>query len=220
VRGFDHAEESFSCETPSMIHEALKILCRQCSEFACANMVQFHIGRIATDRAIVREQIVDFVGRESKSQGCIDVFQPPPARPPAPSRPRTASGRNSGTTLHLVERTEHRLGHAVVNELQDLMAVERGFAGKNPRRSRSMRRTASRPHRRAISVALEDQGEMVPKRGTLSSMRPRRRRGLAVLEQALQYIGFPRIERALGFDEMPVFGGCDLNDPWDVASGS
>src|SRR2546422_2913570 len=25
-----------SCETPSMIHEALKILCRQCSEFACA----------------------------------------------------------------------------------------------------------------------------------------------------------------------------------------
>src|SRR5437867_6013123 len=37
---------------------------------------------------------------------------------------------------------------------------------------RSMRRTASRPHRRAISVAFEDQGEMVPKRGTLSSMRP------------------------------------------------
>src|SRR5207245_2576844 len=35
-----------------------------------------------------------------------------------------------------------------------------------------MRRTASSPHRRAISVALEDQGEMVAKRGKLSSMRP------------------------------------------------
>ena len=31
---------------------------------------------------------------------------------------------------------------------------------------RSMRRTASSPHTRAMSVALLDQGEMVPKRGT------------------------------------------------------
>src|SRR5207249_11090331 len=34
-----------------------------------------------------------------------------------------------------------------------------------------------------------------------------RRRGLAVLEQALQYIGFERIERSVDFDEMPVLGG-------------
>src|SRR6266446_8255530 len=34
-----------------------------------------------------------------------------------------------------------------------------------------MRRTASRPHRRAISLALEDHGEIVPRRGTTSSGR-------------------------------------------------
>ncbi len=27
------------CSCPSMVHEALKILCRQCSEFACANII-------------------------------------------------------------------------------------------------------------------------------------------------------------------------------------
>src|SRR5712691_5292603 len=37
---------------------------------------------------------------------------------------------------------------------------------------RSTRRTAARPHRRAISVAFDDHGEIVPRRGTLSSMRP------------------------------------------------
>src|SRR6266705_78619 len=43
---------------------------------------------------------------------------------------------------------------------------------KNHAVPRSTRRTASRPHRRAISVAFDDHGEMVPRRGTLSSMRP------------------------------------------------
>ena len=28
-----------ACGSPSMTHDALKILCRQCSEFACANIV-------------------------------------------------------------------------------------------------------------------------------------------------------------------------------------
>ncbi len=28
-----------ACGSPSMIHDALKILWRQCSEFACANIV-------------------------------------------------------------------------------------------------------------------------------------------------------------------------------------
>ena len=36
---------------------------------------------------------------------------------------------------------------------------------------RSMRRTASRPHTCAMSVALLDQGEMVPKRGTTDDLR-------------------------------------------------
>src|SRR6266571_5902021 len=43
---------------------------------------------------------------------------------------------------------------------------------KNHATPRSMRRTASRPQRRAISLAFDDHGEMVPRRGTLSSMRP------------------------------------------------
>src|SRR6266704_1993229 len=43
---------------------------------------------------------------------------------------------------------------------------------KNHAVPRSTRRTASRPHRRAISVAFDDHGEIVPRRGTLSSMRP------------------------------------------------
>src|SRR6266581_6812950 len=43
---------------------------------------------------------------------------------------------------------------------------------KNHAMPRSTRRTASRPHRRAISVAFDDHGEIVPTRGTLSSMRP------------------------------------------------
>src|SRR3979490_370028 len=37
---------------------------------------------------------------------------------------------------------------------------------------RARRRTASRPQRRAMSLAFDDHGEMVPRRGTLSSMRP------------------------------------------------
>ena len=27
-----------SCASPSIVHDALNILCRQCSEFTCANM--------------------------------------------------------------------------------------------------------------------------------------------------------------------------------------
>ena len=37
---------------------------------------------------------------------------------------------------------------------------------------RSMRRTASRPQTCAMSVALDDQGETVPGRGTVSRRRP------------------------------------------------
>jgi len=37
---------------------------------------------------------------------------------------------------------------------------------------RSMRRTGSSPHTRAMSVALLDQGEMVPARGTTSTRSP------------------------------------------------
>src|SRR5256885_2571205 len=43
---------------------------------------------------------------------------------------------------------------------------------KNHAVPRSTRRTASRPHRRASSVAFDDHGEIVPRRGTLRNMRP------------------------------------------------
>ena len=160
----------------------------------------------------MREQIVDFVGRESKSQGHIDVFQRrAPARQHLHDRERLRVVM-AEQRLHLIERAEHRLGHAVVNEFQDLMAVERGFAGKNPRRS---------PLDAAYcleTASARDIGRLGgPRRDGAQTRHAEqhaalgRRRGLAVLEQALQYIGFPRIERALGFDEMPVFCGCDLN---------
>jgi len=60
---------------------------------------------------------------------------------------------------------------------------------------------------------------MVPKRGTLSSMRPSPADAGRLLEQALQYIG-SRIERALVSTKSSIRRLRSEHDAWDVASGS
>jgi len=44
--------------------------------------------------------------------------------------------------------------------------------------------------------------EIVPRRGTLSSMRPSPPVPPRVPQQAIEYLAFARFERPLGFDEM------------------
>ena len=94
---------------------------------------ELHIGGIAREFAVVRQKVVDFVGRESKPESAVGVLQ---RRAPAcqyiHERVRL---RHVMTEQRIgpVERAEHRFSHAVVNESEDPIQVAIGrSAGKKP----------------------------------------------------------------------------------------
>jgi len=46
----------------------VEILCRQCSEFACANIVELDVGGVAPASGEVGDQVVDLVWREGEAE--------------------------------------------------------------------------------------------------------------------------------------------------------
>ncbi len=64
----------FGCCSPSMIQSALKILWRQCSEFASGEHIQLDIVRVAS-RAGKRVLVVNFVVGQRQTQTEVGVNQ-------------------------------------------------------------------------------------------------------------------------------------------------
>ena len=163
------ANSDFGCFSPSMIQSALKILWRQCSEFACANIMS---STSVGSRPAPRSSSPGSRSRRPTARGPARCSPSPAHRGRAPARP-CATGASA--PVHEQPRgvgalEQRGLGHAIEQRRREPLQL---LARERPRgcrcvqtMPRSMRRTASRPHTCAMSVALLDQGEMVPKRGT------------------------------------------------------
>jgi hypothetical protein len=211
VRGLDHAEESFflrsSIDDPGGIEDLVPAMLRvRLSEHR-----ELHIGGIARDTAVVRKQVVDFVGCQSKPQGHVGVFQgraSPCEHPDDCQRFRLVMAEQC---ISLVERAEYRFGHAVVNESSYPMqiGIERIAAGKKPCNApldaANRFKTASARDIGRLGGPRRDRAQA---RHAEQHAALARRLRLAVLQEALEYLGFARFEHSLGFDEMPVLGGC------------
>ena len=209
VRGLDHPEESLflrsSIDDPRGIEDLVPAMLRvRLSEHR-----ELHIGGVAGDLAVVRQEVVDFVGRESEPEGPIGLFE---GRAPSRhdvhdcERPRIEVAKQRA---RLIERAEHGFCHAVVNELEDPMrfGIGRAAAGKEPRSP-----ALDAAHRFEAASARELGRLRRPRRDRAQARHAEkhaalaRGRGLAVPQQALEHLGFARGERPFGFDEMPVFG--------------
>jgi hypothetical protein len=119
VRFADHAEQRFVARLPSMTQEALKILCRQCSELACANIISStSVGlrpaartgrrgnRLRRPTAPARAGLASTRARD---------------RRPADRHRSAAAARNGGTEVGgLREVVEHGLQHAVMEQRGDI----------------------------------------------------------------------------------------------------
>ena len=159
-----------------------------------------------------RVEVVDLVGREREAE--LAFARSSAARPCAAAESsRAAAARRARTArARLARIVEHRLGHAVVDERQQRGAIVARQAIAVRRRERvetprSMRATAPRPQLRAMSVAFDDHGEIVPSRGTTSSVRcasgvAARRAGRR--SAAARASRARRVERTRDLDEMPV----------------
>ena len=106
-----------SLRSPSTIQSALKILCRQCSEFACANI-------ISSTSVGSRPQLRGTRRRGSRSRrrtardraSALAALERRPALRPAPARSRAAAARACANSAAAAsQRLEHALGHAVVD---------------------------------------------------------------------------------------------------------
>ena len=158
----------------STTQEALKILWRQCSEFACANIVSSTSVGLRPLALEVREEVVDLVRREGEAHRRVRLLD---------------GGAAAGEHVDLRQRlrgdvAEEEVGLVEGRRERPPSCGRGGGAGRrraspgSPSRwkavPRSMRRTRPEsPHWRAMSVALEDQGEIVPGRGVTRIIRPR-----------------------------------------------
>ena len=151
-----------ACGSPSITHDALKILCRQCSELACANIVSSTSVGLRPAPAEVVDEVVDLVGA--------------PGRGRSGALASTIASRAAAEDVHLGQRLRgdvaEQLRRPPRGEPSTVSVIRSCRTGRTSARSpspsrwntvpRSMRRTKSRPQWRAMSVAFDDQGEIVP----------------------------------------------------------
>ena len=142
---------------------------------------QFGVRGIPAVKAVVDGKIVnEFTGAlpESAVRAFIDALLPSPAEPlrqeaqaaralrglcpPHPPSPGAAA-RSGETGLR-----RHPPNRAPTRSCGRAAAARSPLASRWKVVPRSMRVTAAKPHWRAISVAFDDQGEMVPRRGVTS----------------------------------------------------
>ena len=146
------ANKLFGARSPSMTQSALKILCRQCSEFACANiMSSTSVGlRFSAANCAARYSISS---RDSARPNSA-LARSSAARPPAStSTVRTGRGACSRTAAPRVGASvEQRLRHSIVQQRRDTppLGVREDRAHRKlerPGRARSAAPAASRSSR-------------------------------------------------------------------------
>ena len=166
-----------SCATPSTIQSALKILCRQCSEFACANIVSStSVGSRPSARKLASRYSISS-GTSARPKSALAASS---ARRPCARSGTVVSGRG-GTCANnrAASATSSNTASIIRSCTSGSSAARSPAASGAPSRlvtrypmPRSMRVTAVRPQLCAMSVAFDDQGEIVPGRGTTSNRVP------------------------------------------------
>ncbi len=130
---------------------------------------ELDVRRVASEPCKCREQVVYFIVRKRERQSLVGHRQRPAPAFESRYEPR-ALGRRRQTATQLPRstaarsRSSDRAGRHPELRAPALSAPSRRYC-----MPRSMRRTKSRPQTPAISVALLDQGEMVPGRGTTNN---------------------------------------------------
>ena len=116
MRVADHARTATSAlRSPSMIQSALKILCRQCSEFACANIISSTSVGSRPQRAKLCDQVVDLVVGQREAELGVGALERRAARAPA-RHGREAAAARACANRPAARRSDRstRFGHAVV----------------------------------------------------------------------------------------------------------
>ena len=220
------ANSDFGCFWPSIDPVGVEDLVAAVLGVRLREHHELDVGGIALQRREVLHQVVDLVVRKRQAQFGVGRHQRLAA-----ARQRHRAQRARG----LVHEQPRRLGACRTarsrscgrTAAQPARAVPRGDSARGVTNvqamPRSMRRTASRPHTWAMSVALLDHGEMVPKRGTtMISAAPSARactRGVArpIGQQPFEQCAFARVEIALEIDEVNE-ARADGADARDAAS--
>ena len=151
--------------SPSIRQVALKILWRQCSLLACANIMSSTSVGSRPSRLVGGDQVVDLVGRQRQAEIAVGALEGSAARAPTGT---VASGAGRAWS----NRRAASSGVSSTTSVMRSWSAAPSAAGSrtSPRTvqatPRSSRRTAASPEIRAMSVAFDDHGEIVPNRGT------------------------------------------------------
>ena len=95
---------------------------------------ELHVGGVARDAPVVREEVIDFIGRECEPESGVGLLQ---------GRTSAREHIHDGQRLRLVmaeqcigliDRAKYRFSHAVVNDREDPMkiGIEQAAARKEP----------------------------------------------------------------------------------------
>ena len=129
------------CGSPSITQSALKILCRQCSEFACANIISSTSVGLRPSAREVLDQVVDLVVATARAPARVRALERrAPAAEHVDRRERLRRRRARNSRSASSNDVEHGLGHAIVDAAA---ASARAFAARQ-----AARRRASRPSTR------------------------------------------------------------------------
>ena len=170
-----------SCSTPSMVNLALKILWRQCSELACANIISStSVGlRLRSLKALTRYSISSSARARPHCLFAVSSAARPPPSTSTNSMGWACRVENSCSASARVAKTDSVMRSCSKAAICAVCACD--SSGLPPSRQdftstrysvmRSTRNTL-RPQLRAMSVALEAQGEMVPRRGVTTRATP------------------------------------------------
>ena len=168
---------SFAVDDPPGIEDLVPAVLR-------IRLREHHQLGVGRDRAAPRRTC----RRGSGSRPATAQGRAPRWRAPAPPRPRAAAARGAGAAAIRQRTARQRApdrtgrpagcsgssGHGAAARGSDALGRPKGWrVAKLKRTPRSTRRTAASPQLRAISVALLDQGEIVPVRGTTQELRIR-----------------------------------------------
>ena len=116
-----------------MVKSALKILWRQCSLLACANIISSTSVGLRASRAKAADQVVDLVGRQRQAELGVGLL--PARRVPAPSTSTSAIGSACAfveQVPRLLARAGlegHAFGHAVVQQRRGGLASSSADSG-------------------------------------------------------------------------------------------
>ena len=200
------------CATPSMTPVGVEDLVPAMLGVRLREHHQLDVRRVAAEPREDVGEVVDLVVREREAQRLV-----PREQAPRGSRPSAMCSRASARGVRLEQAP-------AASALSSSASVIRSWSGaasaasdspgacaRRPRLPqdlpRSMRRTQSRPQTWAMSVALLDQGEIVPRRGTVQQAMPRRLRLRACDRRSSRRSSTSRsagVEVASRIDEMDV----------------